>query len=284
MATSRSTMNGRAAGIVTEAPFNLQEIRQIGSRTSELIIHPDYCPPLRKYHIFLTGISKTSPQFRFVNKVVEKAQILVCLRGKGKVYLSGDWQPFIPGQAYCTPKGHPSAYGGAYGCDMGWITYSTAVDLMVSGPVILNVDPRPLEHVLCGLHQEISGKKDSAVLEHWAFLLEAQGKRIMSACGHSRLWRLWQIVQNQLADEWALPKLCEVTGFGAEYLRQVSMQETGRSPMRQVAYLRMQQALSLLSKGYKVEAVAQEVGYNNTFAFSTAFKRITGHPPSYYQT
>ncbi|MDR0534307.1 MAG: AraC family transcriptional regulator [Verrucomicrobiales bacterium] len=264
--------------------FFLKEIRQIGRQTRELLIHPDYCPQLCKFHIFLAGISKTSPQFHFVNRVVKRAQILVCLRGKGRVYLSGSWQPFTAGQAYCTPRGHPSAYSGAYGCDMGWITYGPDMDLSVDQAMVLDVDPRPLEHVLYGLHQEVSGPRDSESLDHWTALLETQGKRIMSARGQDRLWRLWQIVQAQLANGWTLSQLCEVSGFGPEYLRQICIQETGFPPMHQVARLRMQHALSLLSKGYKVEAVAEEVGYNNTFAFSTAFKRITGHSPSHYQT
>jgi AraC-like DNA-binding protein len=32
--------------------------------------------------------------------------------------------------------------------------------------------------------------------------------------------------------------------------------------------------------GYTVEATAQSVGYGNPFAFSTAFRRATGVPPS----
>jgi YesN/AraC family two-component response regulator len=54
--------------------------------------------------------------------------------------------------------------------------------------------------------------------------------------------------------------------------------------MHHVSRLRMQQAISLLSKGYKVEAVCYEVGYKNAFAFSTAFKKFTGHPPSYFRS
>jgi AraC-like DNA-binding protein len=55
--------------------------------------------------------------------------------------------------------------------------------------------------------------------------------------------------------------------------------------MRQVAQLRMPHAAVLLaSESYSVEEIAHQVGYENAFAFSTAFKRIMGASPSSYRT
>ena len=54
--------------------------------------------------------------------------------------------------------------------------------------------------------------------------------------------------------------------------------------MRHITFLRMRQAGALLSsEAYTVEAVAQQVGYDNPFSFSTAFKRETGLSPSQYR-
>jgi AraC-like DNA-binding protein len=54
--------------------------------------------------------------------------------------------------------------------------------------------------------------------------------------------------------------------------------------MKQVAMLRMRHAAVLLAHdAYSVEAVAGRVGYDNPYAFSTAFKRYMGVPPSRYR-
>jgi AraC-like DNA-binding protein len=140
-----------------------------------------------------------------------------------------------------------------------------------------------LEYVLWGLHHEITTQRDPALLEHWTELLHAQAGRIVGSQHPARLWRLWQKVQTNLAFAWSLPKLAESAGVGPEYLRLLCRRELGTSPMRQVTRLRMQQAISLLSEGYKVSAIASAVGYDNAYAFSTAFKRITGRSPSHFR-
>jgi len=54
--------------------------------------------------------------------------------------------------------------------------------------------------------------------------------------------------------------------------------------MHQVIFMRMQRAAEILaSTDDKVEAVAAAVGYSNSFAFSVAFKRWMGWPPSEFR-
>jgi len=46
----------------------------------------------------------------------------------------------------------------------------------------------------------------------------------------------------------------------------------------------MRQAMALLASDFcTIEIVAQKVGYDNPFAFSTAFKRYQGISPSEYR-
>jgi AraC-like DNA-binding protein len=268
---------------MAKIPQNIREIQQVGSRTREFLIHPEHCPAMRKYEIILAGISLTTPQFRFVRFNPYELQILVGLRGQGRVLIRGQWQPCPAGKAYCTPPDHTNGYCGATGWEVGWVIYKPSPLLALREPMLLEVDPRPLEYVLWGLHHEITTQRDPALLEHWTELLHAQAGRIVGSQHPARLWRLWQKVQTNLAFAWSLPKLAESAGVGPEYLRLLCRRELGTSPMRQVTRLRMQQAISLLSEGYKVSAIASAVGYDNAYAFSTAFKRITGRSPSHFR-
>ena len=166
---------------------------------------------------------------------------------------------------------------------MGWIIYESSVFPALREAMLREIDPRPMEYILYGLHHEITTRRDPALLEHWTELLHAQACRVLESEHPARLWRLWQKVQFDLAFDWSLSRLAEAAGVGPEYLRRLCLRELGTSPMRQVARLRMQQAISLLSEGYKVSAIADAVGYENAFAFSTAFKRITGRSPSHFR-
>ncbi|WP_052362278.1 helix-turn-helix transcriptional regulator [Geminisphaera colitermitum] len=269
---------------------DLREIRRIGTGTREFLIHPEHCPVLRQHEVALAGISHASAEFRFVRTVrpgMPRGQILVCFRGRGHVLVDGAWVACEAGHAYVTPPGVLHAYQAEEGWEVGWILYNEGHmgqgTSQVQEPVLVELDPRPLEHALWGLHQEISTHREPAMLDHWGEIVVSLGNRILEPWRTSRLWRLWRKVQADLGHAWSLGELAALSGLGAEQLRRVCVRETGVSPMQQVTRLRMQQAVSLISAGYKVEAVAQAVGYENAFAFSTAFRRHLGAPPSAFR-
>ncbi len=91
-------------------------------------------------------------------------------------------------------------------------------------------------------------------------------------------------MQLDLAREWTLNKLAALTAMSAEHLRRLCQRSIGRSPMQQLTALRIQHAAHLLATTeVKIEAVAHSVGYQNPFAFSNTFKRITGIRPSHFR-
>jgi transcriptional regulator GlxA family with amidase domain len=129
------------------------------------------------------------------------------------------------------------------------------------------------------------GVSDPSVMEDWARLVHVQAQRIAGAAGiDPRLARLWEAVAADLAFPWTIDALAERAGTSGEHLRRLCQRQMNRSPLRHVTYLRMRYAASLLaSDSYTVEAVAEQVGYNNPFAFSTAFKRSLGVSPAGYR-
>lgn len=265
--------------------FLLRNIHQIGARTRELLILPEHCPALQRHGITLAGISLATTGFRFARTAPVIGQVLVCFRGRGRVWIDGAWKNCDAGMAYLTPPGCFHAYESGPRWEVGWVSYakdSTALPL--AAPRLVETDPRPLEHILRGLHLEISAGRDAAMLEAWGNLLHRQAGRIVVPDHSSRLWRLWQAVQANLAAKWTLNKLARVAGLGPENLRRICLRETGRSPMQHFTHLRMAYAASLLTTGRKIDDVAEMAGYTNAFAFSTAFKRVMRRPPSRFRT
>jgi len=265
-----------------EIHFMLREIHRIGMRTREFLIHPEHCPALRHHRIHLAGVSHATTGFRFVRTQPRQGQMLVGFRGEGRVWVDGGWKTCGAGMAYLTPPGRPHAYEACARWEVGWVLYApeASTGLPADGPRLIETDPRPLEYLLRGLHHEISTGRDPVMLESWGQLLYRQANRMMVPDHSSRLWRVWQAVQADPAADWSLARLARLAGLGPENLRRICLRETGRSPMQHVTHLRMFHAVSLLTAGGKIEDVAHQSGYENAFAFSTAFKRVMKKSPS----
>jgi AraC-like DNA-binding protein len=265
---------------MAETHLDLCEIHQIGSSTREWIVSPDACPALSRRHIRLAGISRAERGFRFVRHRPDMRQVLVGFGGSGRVWTPDGWRVCREGGAYVTGPGTPHAYEAVARWTVGWVIFTTPVHAKPSAPALVGADPRPLQCALEGLQAELSGSRHPDALVHWAELVGHSAARIGAPDSASTLWLLWEEVRREPAAPWTLTRLAARAGLEPEQLRRVTQRETGRSPMRQVAAIRMREAASFLGMGYTVEATAQSVGYGNPFAFSTAFRRATGVPPS----
>lgn len=89
-------------------------------------------------------------------------------------------------------------------------------------------------------------------------------------CDADALWR----ILSGLRAEWEA---------GKEQFRRVCLRELGRSPMQHLTSLRIERAQQLLDTTHdKIEAVAEQVGFENAPVFSRAFKRWVGQIPKRY--
>jgi AraC-like DNA-binding protein len=79
-------------------------------------------------------------------------------------------------------------------------------------------------------------------------------------------------------DDWA-----SRLGVSARTITRAFNAETGTSFARWVAAVRAQHAVALLSRGWDVDAVADEVGYRSASAFGVAFRRTTGLTPGAFR-
>jgi AraC-like DNA-binding protein len=274
---------------------NLREKHIIGSATREFMVSAQICPSLGRRGIRLTGYSSADTSFYFSRLSPLFFQILVCLSGSGLVLSENEWRRCESGMAYLTPAGTPHAYRSAPGCalwEIAWVIYVPRGNDRpnplnhLEYPTITEINPEPLAAVIRGLYDEaMNGAADLGILEEWASLLDAQVRRIVLPSGRdSRLRRLWATVTADLAYEWTIESLAEQAAISGEQLRRLCWRDLRRSPMRQVTFLRMRHAASLLASDfYTIEGIAEKVGYVNAFAFSTAFKRVLGVSPSVYR-
>ncbi|MGJ6965982.1 AraC family transcriptional regulator [Streptosporangium sp. G11] len=72
-------------------------------------------------------------------------------------------------------------------------------------------------------------------------------------------------------------------GVSARTITRAFNAETGTSFARWVAAVRAQHAVALLTRGWEVDVVAEEVGYRSASAFGAAFRRTTGLTPGAFR-
>jgi AraC-like DNA-binding protein len=271
--------------------IELPESGNIGKRTREIIVSRNSCPSLALFGIVLAGVTYADDDFLFVRHTPKMAQLLVSFDGAGEVYVDDAWESCGPGLAYLTPPIAPHAYRSASQArsESGanwvvcWVIYSndwrSGPAFGVDQPALFRVDGRALRLAIENLYEETVGRAEPAVMQSWTSLVHSYVLRVCAP--PSRLAEIWKAVGADLAYPWTLTELSDIIGVTPEQVRRICRRELACSPMHHVTELRMRAAAALLaSEFYTVEAVAERVGYDNAFAFSTAFKRRMGITPS----
>jgi len=265
----------------------IREIQVIGRSTRERIVSAQQCPALRAHGVLSAGVSDTEPGYEFARRWPGFGTLLVCHSGMGMA-LSGDkWKEIPPGAAFSAPPSRPHHYRNAPGLRWGiaWCTFEPGRwpghwDKAELRPV----DPDILWFAISGLHAECNGCMEPSAVAGWSALVGLSAARAFDArwAGDERLVRLWREVDAAPDRQWSLRELAGVVHLSSEQLRVLCLRHTGQPPMAHVAAIRMRRAAVLLEmhRGIKLLELAQAVGYLNEFAFSSAFKRIMGTPPS----
>ena len=105
----------------------------------------------------------------------------------------------------------------------------------------------------------------------------------------STLTKLKVLMENEkpfLKTDFSLPDLASVLGISVHSLSQIINERLEKSFFDMTAEYRVNEAKMILKDKphYKVEEVAELVGYNSKSSFNTTFKKITGMTPSEYRS
>ncbi len=272
---------------ISDTNIPQRETHIIGSDTREWIVSAALCPALSAHEIILAGLTEAGADFCFARIDPAWSQLLACTGGVGWVWIDNGWQRCEAGQVYVTP---PSAFH-AYRSDrmipwsLCWVQSPGDWLRVGDRPLLLSAETGPLAASISGLHREVMQPADPSLLPPWAFLVSSYARRLVQlGGGDPRLRLLWETVNADLAGPWTVEELARRVHLSPEHLRRLCHAHLAASPMRHVTALRMRRAAAFLaSESYTIEAVARLVGYDSPYAFSTAFKRHMGMPPSEYR-
>jgi AraC-like DNA-binding protein len=89
-----------------------------------------------------------------------------------------------------------------------------------------------------------------------------------------------ELMHSDFSRNWSLEELAKACGLSRAGYALKFKKIVGDTPLHYLMTLRIQAAMDLLSStDSTIETIAQQVGYQDAFGFSKAFKKMTGKPP-----
>lgn len=246
------------------------------------------CSLLANHNIAHAGIMNARRPYEIVRIDQSGTFMMAVIEGQGVVMVDGSWKTLRAGQACLLPPFVMNSlkYSADHRWRFAWVRYEESRDTIpiVSSvsPVIGTFDGSGLATAITGLYEESSHESNPAALHQWCALVHHYVTRFAEPSHlDSRLWKLWRKVEKRPSHDWTLEDLAETACLSTEHLRRLCLREIGRSPMRQLTFIRLQLAVHLLSStSDKVETIARSVGFSTIQSFSNAFKARFGRPPS----
>ncbi|GAA5481216.1 AraC family transcriptional regulator [Haloferula sargassicola] len=272
----------------TQVPLRRSHVVRCDDRDQrEWLRSQPVCGLLKQHHIAHVEIIEAGRPFQMMRRDQSGTFMFACFGGEGLVLADGKWQPVRSGEACLLP---PFITNGikATGstpwqlCGVRYLESRETVPIVAQrSPVIGAYEPEPLRLAIQGLHAE-SSKGSPAQMHLWTELIHSYVLRFAEGYQTDpRLWKLWEQVGATLGQPWTLDELATCACLSKEQLRKLCHRELGRTPMQQVAFLRMQRARHLLSTTRdKIESISRQVGYANPFTFSNTFQKWIGWRPS----
>jgi AraC-like DNA-binding protein len=148
---------------------------------------------------------------------------------------------------------------------------------------------RQLKQACLGLlyeehHRDVEAERAGQL---YAELIALYLHRELSYLHNATEWRtrenvrlLWAEIDSSLQQDWGVPRMARQAHVSEGHFHRLMQEIYGATPMDKLLQMRMQRAESLLrSSDQPAYQVAEQVGYQNPYAFSTAYKRYHGVSP-----
>ncbi|MFC5050104.1 helix-turn-helix transcriptional regulator [Rubritalea spongiae] len=265
-----------------------ERILVAGDKNDARLVGELACSLLWHYRIAHTGCQVTDFPYELTRSYQSGSCLVATYSGVGKVLIDGEWVILENGSACLLPPYAFNSIQAVEGREWGfvWVKY---LEDAGSRPVVTAMSPisgkmavSPLYHAIVGLHDACESGECLSAQNLWVELIHKYVLHFSQPkVEDERVWHLWMAVEKRLAYAWSLEEMATIAKLSKEQLRRLCQKQFGRSPMQQLAYLRMRQARYLLgATQMKIANIAAQLGYADSHSFTKAFKKLNGISPS----
>jgi AraC-like DNA-binding protein len=122
------------------------------------------------------------------------------------------------------------------------------------------------------------------ILREWLEQKKGEGYSWSRAIKDSHLQKAIAAIHAEPGKDWSVDQLAQTAGISRAAFAQKFRRLSGDTPAHYLTRVRVQRAMDLLrSSSDSVERIAEAVGYNDSFVFSKAFKRVQGVSPKEFR-
>ena len=253
---------------------------------------------LRQAGVDLMGLSVLRPPYIMSRPHHEFHVLQLPLHGEMRLTLPGGIKQIRAGELWLIPADTLSRYELLKGeVKMTWfhLNRSAVPDSLHKGEATLLSKGSPviqrMYFYMESLREEGHRTEPGSLeLRHKFYeLMEIELRRIIRSGGGItqaglRIHRIWDEIEQNPGYEWDVPQMARKAGLSPSRFHALCLEYFGMTPHEKITRIRMNRAIGLLlSSEQKIEAVSLESGYTTPFAFSKAFKKITGLSPKSFR-
>ena len=255
--------------------------------------------------LYITDIgyySKALNHYRKRWKGIAQYILIYCIDGKGWISINGKNVPVTANQYFIIPANTPHAYASENTdpWSIYWIHFAgdRAEDFLDTSDKALNIMPSHISRIddriqlfdEIFLNLEMGYSKENIIyanicLSHFlaSFRYLSQYRQIRKTQEKDMVETSIHYMKSHANEKLTLKKLAEQAKLSSSHFSMVFKQKTGMPPLEYLIHLRIQQACQLLDHSeFKVNEIAQQIGYEDPYYFSRIFSKIMGIAPREY--
>ncbi len=133
----------------------------------------------------------------------------------------------------------------------------------------------------CGILARLADVLAASIIRAWVECACSNSDGWIAAVRCPQIGKVLAAIHTQPEQDWTVASLAAVMGASRSSFTDKFTRTLGESPAKYVARVKMFQARHWIAQdGMRIAVAANRLGYDSEAAFSRAFKRIIGHPPS----
>jgi AraC-like DNA-binding protein len=253
---------------------------------------------LMEFDIQLGGVSNLSKRYLVRRHRCQYHTIIYTRQGQGLLKTASENKPIPTDSLLLLPAGSSFSYqleNTNNNWQIAWylIDDTSNWQWLKNRGISLNTNNNVdnIYYLSLAMYQEtFASRASSSLLSLNAQLLVGHIKRDLQATENSssrkqqKIQTFFHQLECKLQQPWNLPALARLAGYSPAQFNRLCVQQLATTPVKKLRQLRMQRAKALLkSSKLNLSDIANAVGYNDVFNFSSAFKREVGIAPNLYR-